>query len=194
MHFDKKQLRQAFKAKRQALTDQQQADAETLLAQRLSTLLKLNPNSLVGCYLGNKGEISLNTFMHQCWQNEIITAVPILHPFSQGRLLFQQYTPTTEMHFNHFGISEPILDCTMVCPLHQLSVIILPLVAFDSHRTRLGMGGGFYDRTLANFVGLKSRPKLVGVAHDCQYSAEALPRKPWDIVPDAIVTPSLTYK
>ena len=69
----------------------------------------------------------------------------------------------------------------------------MPLVGFDNKGNRLGMGGGFYDRTLANLDRLSYRPLLIGVAHDCQ-QADALPVMQWDIPLNAIVTPTQTIR
>ena len=66
-------------------------------------------------------------------------------------------------------------------------VVLTPLVAFDEQGQRLGMGGGFYDRTLQNWQQYGLQP--VGYAHDCQ-GVEALPVEKWDVPLPAVVTPS----
>ena len=66
-----------------------------------------------------------------------------------------------------------------------------PLVAFDEYGQRLGMGGGFYDRTLQNWQHYKTQP--VGYAHDCQL-VEKLPVEEWDIPLPAVVTPSKVWE
>lgn len=66
-----------------------------------------------------------------------------------------------------------------------------PLVAFDEYGQRLGMGGGFYDRTLQNWQHYKMQP--VGYAHDCQL-VEKLPVEEWDIPLPAVVTPSKVWE
>ncbi len=71
----------------------------------------------------------------------------------------------------------------------------MPLVGFDQFKNRIGMGGGFYDRTLS----FKKRqqnyknPKLVGLAFDCQEVAK-LNAEPWDVPLDAVVTPTTIYQ
>lgn len=79
---------------------------------------------------------------------------------------------------NRLKIHEPKLDVRDVLPLSRLDVLITPLVAFDEYGQRLGMGGGFYDRTLQNWQHYKMQP--VGYAHDCQL-VEKLPVEEWDI-------------
>ena len=79
---------------------------------------------------------------------------------------------------NKFGIWEPKLNVQSVLPLEELDILFTPLVAFDKQGNRLGMGGGFYDRTLQHWQ--KSSFIPVGLAHQCQ-QAEQLPTEAWDV-------------
>src|SRR5687767_13746260 len=89
------------------------------------------------------------------------------------------------MRRNRFGIPEPT---GRRCAPQQLDLVLLPLVAFDRRGARLGMGGGFYDRTFAFLrVAGRRKPRLVGLAHHFQEVAQ-LPREPWDVPLAAIVT------
>ena len=74
-------------------------------------------------------------------------------------------------------------------PTHELDVILMPLVGFDNDGNRLGMGGGYYDRTLAYTRHAIKKPVLIGVAHDLQ-RVDRLPYASWDIPLNAIVTPT----
>jgi len=93
---------------------------------------------------------------------------------------------------NRFGIKEPI--STDIISAEQLDIIFMPLVGFDSNKNRIGMGSGFYDRTLSfkkqqqNF----KNPKLIGLAFDCQ-QVEQLEVQEWDVPLDVIITPSKIY-
>ena len=93
---------------------------------------------------------------------------------------------------NRFNIEEPTLDSTAIIELTAHDCLLMPLVGFDAKGNRLGMGGGFYDRTLAPLQRLcdgPPRPLLIGVAHDCQ-QVPVLPIEPWDIPLDVIITPT----
>ena len=79
---------------------------------------------------------------------------------------------------NKFGIWEPKLNVQNVLPLDELDILFTPLVAFDKQGNRLGMGGGFYDRTLQNWQNASFIP--VGLAHQCQ-QVEQLPTEAWDV-------------
>ena len=88
---------------------------------------------------------------------------------------------------NRFGIAEPDLPASQLLPATRLDIIVVPLVAFDGHGNRLGMGGGFYDRSLADSSG--HSPLLIGYAHDLQ-QVNQLPARPWDKKLHAVVTES----
>jgi len=92
---------------------------------------------------------------------------------------------------NRFGIAEP---CPRFAaqrrnrlPAWALDTLIVPLVGFDQHANRMGMGGGFYDRSLAFMRRPGPAPTLIGVAHSCQ-QVDTLPVEPWDINLSACVT------
>jgi 5-formyltetrahydrofolate cyclo-ligase len=97
------------------------------------------------------------------------------------------------MTYNKFGILEPKLDQTLVKPVKELDLICTPLVAFDSHGHRLGMGGGYYDRTLAHWFKTGEGAQPMGLAHDCQH-VEQLPTEAWDIPLPKIITPSQIWQ
>ena len=92
---------------------------------------------------------------------------------------------------NRLGIPEPPLDIRNLATLSELDVLMVPLVAFDNQGQRLGMGGGFYDRTLQNWQQHNVLP--IGLAHDCQ-QVEALPVADWDVPLKAIITPSKLWQ
>jgi len=72
-------------------------------------------------------------------------------------------------------------------PTRKLDVVIVPLVGFSPDGTRLGAGGGFYDRTFAfRSAGLHA-PRLIGYAY-AEQCLPGLPRESFDVTMDAIVT------
>lgn len=185
----RKQLRQA----RQTLSPQQQTLASEQLNQRLQKDPRIQQAQTLAYYLANDSEIDLSLFANWCQQQGKTLCLPVLHPFSKGHLLFLHHHPNTLLIPNCFGIPEPELSVLDVVPIAQIDVILLPLVGFDPQGNRLGMGGGFYDRTLAQWH-QKRHPMtaLIGVAHECQKVAE-LPIAPWDVPLDEVVTPESSY-
>lgn len=179
-----KALRQNIRNRRRALTIDQQSKASQALSQQL---IHNMPNNVkrVALYLANDGEINPLPFIQACWQRNIEVCLPVLHPFNAGHLLFLNYQSNTQMQTNKYGISEPKLDVRQVVLVKDIDVIYTPLVAFDEQGNRMGMGGGYYDRTLA------ANPNVatIGIAHDCQ-QVDALQPQIWDIPLSQIITPT----
>ncbi|TCJ98656.1 5-formyltetrahydrofolate cyclo-ligase [Volucribacter psittacicida] len=174
----RQQIRNQIKKTREKLTALQQAQAEKNITQQALQFITQQQAHHIALYLSHKGEISTALLIQTLWQQQKKVYLPVLHPFCPGHLLFQQYLPNTPMNRNKFGIPEPQLDCSTLIPFQQLDLIFTPLVAFDSQGNRLGMGGGFYDRTLANWQQKKVLP--IGLAHACQQVSH-IPMQDWDI-------------
>lgn len=104
------------------------------------------------------------------------------------RLEFVAHGLGAPLRRNRFDIPEPIGSAIA---LRKLDVVCMPLVGFDRSGRRLGMGGGFYDRTFAGKVAantFKMRgPLLIGLAYAFQQVAQ-LPRERWDVPLAGVVT------
>ncbi|WP_028771478.1 5-formyltetrahydrofolate cyclo-ligase [Shewanella waksmanii] len=178
-------------ARRELSFAQQQQYANTAMAPMLAALLSKNARS-VAAYLSNDGELDTRPLIDALWSTGIDVYLPRLHPFSKGNLIFLRYQPTTPLQKNHLGIWEPALDIRQLILPQQLDVVITPLVAFDSQGNRMGMGGGYYDRTLANWQ-QQGKPLPVGYAHNCQQVAK-LDQAHWDVPLPLIVTPQQVFE
>jgi 5-formyltetrahydrofolate cyclo-ligase len=90
---------------------------------------------------------------------------------------------------NRFGIPEPAVARRDWRSARRLDVIVAPLVAFDRSGRRLGMGGGWYDRTLGfrRFHASFRRPWFIGLAYGFQEVAR-LEADAWDVPMDAVIT------
>ncbi|MFJ3459013.1 5-formyltetrahydrofolate cyclo-ligase [Scandinavium goeteborgense] len=184
-------IRQIIRQRRRALTpDQQQLFAEQA-AYRMMAYPPVIMGKTVALFLSFDGELDTRPLIEQLWLSGKKVYLPVLHPFSPGNLLFLYYHPHSELVVNRLKIQEPKLDVRDVLPLSELDVLITPLVAFDAQGQRLGMGGGFYDRTLQNWQQHGLQP--VGYAHDCQ-RVDTLPTEKWDIPLPAVVTPSKVWE
>lgn len=172
-----------MRAKRLALSPAEQQIASQAIMTPAMELIERYQAQRIAFYLPFNGEISPLPLMENLFALGKQCYLPVLHPFSTGHLLFLAYQGKTKLKTNRFGIQEPPLDVQKICPLTELDLIFVPLVAYDLHGNRLGMGGGFYDRTLAQ------APHLVriGLAHCCQQVTQ-LPIEPWDIPLDHFIT------
>jgi len=190
-------IRQEVRTKRQQLNSQKQQEQAELLCKTLIAQINLEHVKHIAIYLANDGELNTKPFIYWCWQNKISVYLPVIHPFSQGNLLFLKYTKASVMIKNKYGILEPKLDVINIVSVNNIDIIFTPLVAFDQTGNRLGMGGGFYDRTLATWFreyqqNKQTKPMPIGLAHDCQ-KVKAIPIENWDIPLPKIITPSTIY-
>ena len=172
-----KEIRQYMRRQRQHLSpDTYQKSQQKITAKTLAFIQQQQAKN-IALYLTFDGEISTQEIIQQLWQLKKNVFLPVLHPFVKGHLLFLAYTPNTQMIVNKFGILEPKLQVQNIIPLNELDIIFTPLVAFDEQNNRLGMGGGFYDRTLQNWQQKSFLP--IGLAYSWQ-KLPSLPVNPWD--------------
>ena len=172
------QLRQQIRKTRANLTALQQQQAEDSITQQALALIEERNAQHIALYISFDGEISTDKLIKILWAQGKQVYLPVLHPFNPNHLLFLRYLPDIPMLKNKFGIWEPKLNVQNVLPLDKLDILFTPLVAFDKQGNRLGMGGGFYDRTLQHWQ--KSPFIPVGLAHQCQ-QVEQLPTEAWDV-------------
>lgn len=143
----------------------------------------------IACYLPNDGEADLTPLIRHLgdWRKECF--LPVLDTLKPRRLWFAPYRPGDRLVDNRYGIPEPAVAAREYVPAWHLDLILTPLVGFDEQANRLGMGGGYYDRTL-DFLRRREhwyRPRLLGIAFECQHIGP-LPRRPWDIPLNGVVT------
>lgn len=188
---DKRALRRFLRHQRKALSQQQQQLAAQRLCDQLKTLPEIRRARRISLYLPVNGEIDPTPLMAWLRQRNVEIYLPVLQPFSANRLWFVAYRPNTPMVQNRFGICEPDLRFSAQrhnrLPAWALDTLIVPLVGFDANANRMGMGGGFYDRSLAFMHRPGPSPALIGVAHACQ-QVTSLPVEPWDVPLQAVVS------
>ncbi len=149
----------------------------------------------LAAYWAADGEVDPAPLMALARQRHKRCFLPVLRPHPQRKLWFLPYSPGDPLTRNRFGIPEPDVRRRHVALAWELDIILVPLVAFDSECRRLGMGGGFFDRTLAymRYRSAWRRPRLIGLAHECQ-RVDRLPTQPWDVPLDMVVTESRIYR
>lgn len=108
-------------------------------------------------------------------------------PVMQGKglpLLFRAWTPGDPTTPGVWGIDEPLTTASRLEP----DVLLVPLLAFDATGFRLGYGGGFYDRTIAD-LRAKKPVIAIGLAFDEQ-RIDSVPHAAYDQRLDWVLTPS----
>ncbi|MBK1886269.1 5-formyltetrahydrofolate cyclo-ligase [Marinobacter sp. DY40_1A1] len=187
-------LRKHLRQLRRALSAREQEQASASLALNLLKNPDLHRARHIAVYLPNDGEIDPHPYMAMARSKGVHFYLPVLHPIHPGRLVFSPYYDGIVLTANRFGILEPAFSKGLRRPAWALDAVMFPLVGFDAHGGRLGMGGGFYDRTFA-FTRLRPRlaPKLIGLAHHCQ-QVNKLPIEPWDVPLHSVVTDEQVYR
>ncbi len=196
--LDRKNLRRNLRHQRRQLTKTQQQQAAQLICRHLCQQTWFINATRLAVYMAADGEVSPLMLAKMAHKMGKKVYLPVLHPLHKNQLFFIRFTPNTPLQKNRFGILEPRLKGYGLkrhnnCSVQALDLILMPLVGFDTLGGRLGMGGGFYDRTLAIKPATFKRPKLIGLAHECQ-KVKHLPLEAWDIPLAGIVTASKVYK
>ncbi len=143
----------------------------------------------IALYLPNDGEIDLSPLIDVALKQGKRCLLPVLDRLIERRLFFAPYGPDTPLKLNRYGIPEPDTHPYRFVRPGAIDLILMPLVAFDNNGNRIGMGGGYYDRTLSFLRHRKRwhRPKLMGVAFSFQ-QIDPIAARPWDIPLQLIAT------
>jgi 5-formyltetrahydrofolate cyclo-ligase len=190
----RKTLRTQLRETRRSLPAAQRIAAADALAQRLLALPMLTQTdpSTAGYaagYWAMDGEIGLHAFQLRLPKGWIY-CLPILHP--DDTLRFAPWRPGDPLVTNRYGIPEPDISPDAALHADAMTLVLLPLVGFDAHCHRLGMGGGWYDRSFAFRNSQPAPPWLVGVGFAAQQT-DAITHEQWDIRMDAICCENATY-
>ncbi|BES73304.1 hypothetical protein RE428_43220 [Marinobacter nanhaiticus D15-8W] len=187
---DRKSLRRELRRRRRALSPSEQRIAARALTRQLILHFGHSRARHVGLYLPNDGEIDPRAFIAEARRRDLHVYLPVLHPILGNQLWFYRFDVDTKLRPNRFGISEPADRNGPKRPPWALDAVLMPLVGFDRQGGRLGMGGGFYDRTFAfKRLAPQRPPALIGLAHEVQ-QVESLPMASWDVPMDAVITPA----
>lgn len=187
--MDKSGLRRELRARRRAIEPAVAHRAARRLAGHLGRLHWFRRSRHIGFYWPADGEISALPAIQRACQHGKHLYLPVLHGTHGQRLRFAPFRPGANLRLNRFAIPEPMVPRRHWRGAGRMDLLLVPLVGFDRAGQRLGMGGGFYDRTLAALAMRRHwrRPRTVGLAYAFQ-ELPSLPREPWDVPLDAVCT------
>lgn len=181
---NKAQLRELLIAQRACLSQAERLNAGECIGARIAATGLWHSAQKIASYASFKSEVDLSDLHQQAWLEKKELYLPMLR---NSKLVFAPYHPNSSISLNQYNIREIDIDSNAVLTVAQLDLLLMPLVGFDQQGNRLGMGKGYYDKTLATISTLKRRPTLIGVAFSCQ-QVEKIPVDSWDIALDMIVT------
>ncbi|WP_017476613.1 5-formyltetrahydrofolate cyclo-ligase [Pseudomonas sp. PAMC 26793] len=183
------QLRRMLRKARRALTPSEQRQAALGLYRQLAQHPLFRRAKHISLYLPTDGEIDPRLLLRAAQRRGKATYLPVLSAWPRTKMVFQRVRPGEKLRPNRFRILEPQVNASRQRKVWALDLVLLPLVGFDDVGGRLGMGGGFYDRSLAYMARRKSwrKPTLLGLAHECQ-KVERLAQASWDVPLEGTVT------
>lgn len=176
---DKSTLRKKYKVIRESLFEKA-PEYSLEICKACATLEEFRGADTVLLYFAKGSEVDLSTLAAQAFDMGKCVAYP--RCLKDGEMTFHKISSFEELKKGAFGIMEPSADAP-ICEDME-GICFVPALAFDPEGFRLGWGGGYYDRYLADFKGIK-----IGVAYDVCV-AERLPREKYDIKTDYIITES----
>jgi 5-formyltetrahydrofolate cyclo-ligase len=191
--MDKTRLRSQLQRRRREVTAGQRVHAARQIVRHALRGGLLRRYRHVGVYLPHGAEINTLPLLNRVLSLGKQTYLPML-PFGRGKQLwFNRIEAGNRWTYNRFGIAENHGGRTVRA--QQLDLVFMPLVGYDDYGYRIGMGGGYYDASLAFLQRRRywRRPYLVGVAFACQHVAGKLPHDAWDIPLNAILTEQGLY-
>ena len=192
--MNKSELRKSLRQRRAAIGRTERRRAAVGLTRNALRHGLLTRYQRIGIYLDHGAEISTLPLINRALLLKRACYLPTLS-FGRGRVLwFNRLQAGQTWVANRFGIPEN--TTTQQLHARQLDLLFMPLVGFDDGGNRIGMGGGFYDTTLAYLRRRQvwRKPFLVGVAFECQRISGELPHDPWDVPLDAVLTERGLYR
>lgn len=179
-------LRKQLRLQRAALSNSQQKAHEHAALAHFKHHINLSKPQRIGVFLAQDGELNTQLLIEHLWQHQQNVYLPVLETHPDWHMGFAHYTAHSTLVLNQFKIAEPAVPVAQHLAGNALDWVLVPLVGFDQQGNRLGMGGGFYDRTFA-FKRQQAKPRLIGWAHACQ-QVDALVTEEWDVPLDGVIT------
>lgn len=179
---------------RRALTPSEQRKAAQGVYRQLAQHPLFRRAKHISLYLPTDGEIDPRLLLRAAQRRGKATYLPVLSAWPRTKMVFQRVRPGEKLLPNRFRILEPRVNVRRQRKVWALDLVLLPLVGFDDAGGRLGMGGGFYDRSLAYLARRQHwrKPTLLGLAHECQ-KVERLVQASWDVPLAGTVTDKQWY-
>ena len=179
----KKAVRNALREQRQGLTAELVASHSKSIFEHVIQFEPFSMAQTVALYLPIDNEVDTSFLITHLNTFGKMLCLPVVEP---GRMLgFGLYSPGDPLRQGSFGISEPLSREWV--DISSIDLMFLPLVGFDPNGTRLGYGGGYYDRVLSGLETGKAQPVLAGLAFELQENAQ-LPCAAHDVPLQYVVT------
>ncbi|WP_116964109.1 5-formyltetrahydrofolate cyclo-ligase [Fastidiosibacter lacustris] len=179
-------IRKVLRQIRKSIPSIQKNHLALALAKQFEIYFPKLTNKNIASYFATDEEISPYYINQRLKAKNNLLYYPILHSFHTRHLWFS--VDTQKYARNKYQLLEPIFYANNILAPWELDIIIIPLVGFNKHKQRIGMGGGFYDTTL-RYCKKFNNVQFIGIAFDEQQH-DSVAMNSWDITMDAIITPT----
>lgn len=188
---EKRTIRSKVEALRSSLTAQQRLEKQAILNHKLIQFCTQGQLQSVMVYMPYRSEPDVTPFIEWCWESDLTVYCPRMVPASKS-LTIHPVRSYHDTQVNQFGIKEPRSPLAISRNIEHIQMILVPGLAFDKQLARLGYGGGYYDRLLADDDKREySSPWKIAVAFDVQI-VDRIPSQPHDVQMDLLMTESMT--
>ena len=181
----KKQIRTEILKRRSALSKDEVADKSRAICRKIVSCEQFVQAESILLYLDFNHEVETGLIWEKAKKMGKHVAAPRL---IGSQMVFARIQSEKDLIPGKWGIPEPKKNCPVIREHDSRTVVIMPGVAFDCSRNRIGYGGGYYDRYFAGYDSVYK----IAAAYDLQI-VEQVPAEPFDLKPDCIVTESHIY-
>jgi 5-formyltetrahydrofolate cyclo-ligase len=175
-------LRREALARRDALDPVFRIEASLGMADA-ADLLTIEPGQTVSGFWPMRSEADIRPLMFALRERGARLALPAI--LDKTTIVFRELVRGAQMIDMGFGTVGPGPETEVLDP----SLMLVPLAAFDGRGHRIGYGAGYYDRAIARLIERGMKPRLIGVAFDCQ-RVDHVPDEAHDVALDAALTES----
>ncbi|CAM5589176.1 5-formyltetrahydrofolate cyclo-ligase [Aquamicrobium terrae] len=179
----KKELRAQALSRRDALDPFWRIEAALEMAETARDAIAVEPGAIVAGFWPMRTEVDVRPALFALREKGARLCLPAI--LDRTTIAFRELVRGAPMVEMAFGTVGPHAEAAVLDP----SVLLVPLAAFDARGHRIGYGAGYYDRAISKLHGNGLRPRLIGVAFDCQ-KVERVPEEDHDVVLDEILTES----
>lgn len=145
--------------------------------------ISISPNDIVSGFWPIRGEADILPLLDILSEKGATVCLPVV--VSKEEIIFRTFDRSDDLVDAGFGTKAP----SNIKPEVDPTVMLVPLAAFDAHGHRIGYGAGFYDRAIAKLLKKGIKPRLYGIAFDCQ-EVPSVPAEKHDIALDFVLTES----
>lgn len=182
--MEKDQIREQYLAIRNAMSMEACMEKSAVILKKLEKQDVFLRSWKVALYASCKNEVITYPLIARAKQLDKGVAFPSFTA-KEPHMDFRYILSVSDLKAGAFHMLQPKENATI---MEHPDLIVMPLVAFDAQRNRIGMGGGYYDRYLT------AHPKAytIAIGYECQ-KTETIPADPFDIRPDLIITEENIY-